>query len=60
MGRSTGGGRMGAAAKFPIVLNQTFIEATRETGYRSTAAAVAELVDNSVQAGAKNIRDLYS
>ena len=47
---------MGAAAKYPIVLNQTFIEATRETGYRSTAAAVAELVDNSVQAGAKNIR----
>ncbi len=49
---------MGAAARFPIVLNETFIEATRETGYRSTAAAVAELVDNSVQAGAKNIRIL--
>ncbi len=47
---------MGAAAKFPVVFNQTFIEATRETGYRSTSAAVSELVDNSVQAGAKNVR----
>lgn len=46
---------MGEAAKFPIVLNQHFIEATRDTGYRSTAAAVAELVDNSIQAAAKNI-----
>ena len=47
---------MSEALRFPIVLHQTFIEATRDTGYRSTAAAVAELVDNSVQAGAKNIR----
>jgi hypothetical protein len=47
---------MAEAAKFPIVLNQTFIEATRDTGYRSTAAAVAELVDNAIQAGAKNVR----
>lgn len=47
---------MAEAAKFPIVLSETFISATRDTGYRSTAAAVAELVDNSVQAKAKNIR----
>jgi hypothetical protein len=47
---------MGVLARYPIVLHQTFIEATRETGYRSTAAAVAELVDNSIQAGAKNVR----
>lgn len=47
---------MGEAARFPIVLNQTFIEATRDTGYRSTAAAVAELVDNAIQASAKNVR----
>jgi hypothetical protein len=46
---------MAEAARFPIVLNQTFIEATRDTGYRSTAAAVAELVDNAVQAKAKNV-----
>lgn len=47
---------MGEAARFPIVLHQTFIEATRDTGYRSTGAAVAELIDNSIQARAKNIR----
>jgi hypothetical protein len=47
---------MAETAKFPIVLNKTFIEATRDTGYRSTAAAVAELVDNAIQAGAKNVR----
>jgi hypothetical protein len=46
---------MAEAAKFPIILNQTFIEATRDTGYRSTAAAVAELVDNAIQAKAKNV-----
>jgi len=45
---------MGEASKFPIVLHQPFIEATRDTGYRSSAAAVAELVDNSIQAAAKN------
>lgn len=47
---------MAATAHFPIVLQQTFIEATRDTGYRNTAAAVAELVDNAIQAKAKNIR----
>lgn len=47
---------MATALKYPIVLSETFIEATRDTGYRSTAAAVAELVDNAIQAGAKNVR----
>ena len=55
-GRLSGGARMGAVARYPIVLHQTFIEATRETGYRSTAAAVAELVDNAIQAGARIFR----
>jgi hypothetical protein len=40
----------------PIVNEQRFILATRSTGYRSTAAAVAELVDNSIQAKATIIR----
>lgn len=47
---------MAEALKYPIVLSETFIEATRDTGYRSTAAAVAELVDNSIQASAKKVR----
>ena len=38
-----------------IVLERTFILATRDTGYKSTAAAVAELVDNALQARARHI-----
>src|SRR5262245_48637365 len=40
---------------YPIVVNDTFIHATRDTGYRSTASAVAELVDNALQAQAKHV-----
>lgn len=47
---------MGAARSFPIVLNETFIQSTRDTGYRSTASAVAELVDNSLQAKARSVQ----
>jgi hypothetical protein len=47
---------MGAARRFPLVLHETFIQATRDTGYRSTASAVAELVDNALQARAKKVR----
>lgn len=32
-----------------------FIEATRDSGYKSTTSAIAELVDNSIQAGARAI-----
>lgn len=40
----------------PIVAESTFILAARDTGYRSSAAAITELMDNSIQAGAKSIR----
>lgn len=40
----------------PLVDEQRFILSTRDAGYRSTSSAIAELVDNSVQAGATNIR----
>ncbi len=40
----------------PIVNEQRFILATRDTGYRSTAAAIAELVDNSIQAASTILR----
>ena len=39
-----------------IVASENFIIATRDTGYRNAAAAVAELVDNSLQASAATIR----
>lgn len=38
-----------------IVALDRFILATRDTGYRGTVAAIAELVDNSIQAGAQTI-----
>jgi len=50
------GFRMPTSLRLPIVNDQRFILATRETGYRSTASAIAELVDNSIQATAKSVR----
>lgn len=43
-----------------IVAEKQFILATRDTGYRGTVAAVAELVDNAVQAGASIIHILVN
>jgi hypothetical protein len=37
---------------WPLVAHRQFILATRDTGYRSTSAAVSELIDNALQAGA--------
>jgi hypothetical protein len=39
-----------------IVSNQNFIVATRDAGYRNLATALAELLDNGIQAGATNLR----
>jgi hypothetical protein len=39
----------------PIVAIQSFIEATRDTGYKSTGSAIAELVDNALEASAKQV-----
>jgi len=39
-----------------IVDDRTFILATRDTGYRDVAAAVAELIDNSLQAEANDVQ----
>src|SRR5690242_14617943 len=38
-----------------IVSNANFVVATRDTGYRSLASALAELIDNSLQASATRI-----
>lgn len=40
---------------FSIVAVDKFIQATRDSGYKGTSSAVAELVDNSLQAGATSI-----
>ncbi len=39
-----------------IVVERNFIRATRDTGYKNTAAALAELIDNALQAGANKIQ----
>src|SRR5215212_1997032 len=38
-----------------LVNFQNFIIATRDSGYKSTASALAELVDNSIEAGATKV-----
>src|SRR5262245_20829812 len=37
---------------YPIVALNRFIEATRDSGYKNPSAAIAELIDNSFEAGA--------
>lgn len=43
------------AQDFSIVAVDKFIQATRDSGYKGTSSAVAELIDNSLQAGATSI-----
>lgn len=38
-----------------IIALDKFIQATRDSGYKGTASAISELVDNSIQAGATQI-----
>jgi histidine kinase/DNA gyrase B/HSP90-like ATPase len=40
---------------FPVVAVQSFIEATRDTGYKSTGSAIAELIDNALEADASHV-----
>lgn len=37
---------------YPLVALNRFIEATRDSGYKNTSSAVAELIDNSLEANA--------
>lgn len=43
-------------ATVPIVAPENFVLATRDTGYRNLSAAIAELIDNALQASARHIR----
>ena len=40
---------------FPLVAIRSFIQATRDSGYKSTSAALAELVDNAFEAEASSV-----
>ena len=60
--RPRGNGRAAgkAAALFSKLVDPRFFaEATRESGYKSTAHALAELVDNSIQAKASEIHIVF-
>lgn len=46
---------MNTEQDFSIVAADKFIWATRESGYKGTPSAVAELIDNALQAGATEI-----
>lgn len=39
----------------PIIALDRFIQATRDSGYKGTASAISELIDNSIQAKARHI-----
>jgi len=39
----------------PMIPHRLAMTALRDSGYRNTAYAIAELIDNSVQAGARNV-----
>jgi len=53
-----GGPGKGEAApgNFSIVAVDAFVRATRDSGYKGTPSAVAELLDNALQAGAQRIQ----
>ena len=38
-----------------IVQLRAFVEATRDSGYKNAAYAIAELIDNAVEAGAERV-----
>jgi len=43
-------------ANVPLFLGQTLVNSLRDTGYNNTTSAICEHVDNSVEAGATEIR----
>lgn len=43
-------------AKVPMFFGQTLIRSLRDQGYSSTTSALCEIVDNSIQWGAENVR----
>src|SRR5690242_9873813 len=49
------GGTAGPATDTSIIALDRFIQSTRDSGYKGTVSAVAELVDNALEASARRI-----
>lgn len=47
------------SAAVPLFLAQTFVQSLRDVGYDTTTSALCEHVDNSIEAGAKEIRVFF-
>jgi len=56
---STDGKRKASAIFSKLVNPSYFVEATRESGYKGTTHALAELIDNSIQAKSNQIHVLF-
>src|SRR5689334_2004669 len=46
---------LGDAFQFPLFNGRHAIESQRKSGYKNTARAAREIVDNAIEAGAKNV-----
>ncbi|AJD41687.1 ATP-binding domain-containing protein [Rhizobium gallicum bv. gallicum R602sp] len=46
-------------AKVPMFFGQTLIRSLRDQGYSSTTSALCEIIDNSIQWGASNVRVFF-
>jgi hypothetical protein len=45
--------------KFGLMVGEAFIRGIRDIGYKNTGSALAELIDNSFEAGAENIHVVF-
>src|SRR5260221_6303408 len=41
--------------KMSLIVGEAFVRGIRDIGYKHTGSAMAELVDNAIQAGAQNV-----
>lgn len=49
----------GRGFDFSLVVADAFVRGVRDIGYKSTATALDELIDNSIQAGTQNIHVIF-
>src|SRR5258708_6950677 len=57
-GNIPGSAIAGSAPDTSIIALDRFIQSTRDSGYKGTVSAIAELVDNALEASARRI-DIY-